>query len=461
MHFELAYGKGRLGLDLPGSAAVTVVEPTYLPGLPDPVAAVRAALAAPIAALAAPVAAQPLAELARPGMRVGLIFSDITRATPHEVILPPILDALAQAGVPREDITLFEALGTHRRNSEAELAGMLGEELARTFRIVQNDAFDPATQAYAGRSSRGHEIWLNREMLECDLRILTGFIEPHFFAGFSGGGKAIMPGMAGLRTVLGNHDAGMISHPNATWGVTEGNPIWEEVVEVALAAGPLFLVNVTMNRDRQVTGVFAGDLLPAHAAGCEFARRTAMTPVPHPFDIVITTNSGYPLDQNLYQAVKGMSAAAQIVKPGGAIIIAAECADGIPDHGKYGELLRGAESPAALLETINQPGFLEQDQWEAQIHAQILLKAEVYVRTDNLTRAQIESALLKPCVRIEDTVAGLLARYDKASAADRGFALADRGSETSATDRGSAASICVLPEGPQTIPFVGIRTQER
>ena len=209
------------------------------------------------------------------------------------------------------------------------------------------------------------------------------------------------------------------------------------ITEVALAAGQLFLVNVTMNRDREVTGVFAGDLLPAHAAGCEFARRTAMTPVPHPFDIVITTNSGYPLDQNLYQAVKGMSAAAQIVKPGGAIIIAAECADGIPDHGKYGELLRGAADPAALLETISQPGFLEQDQWEAQVQAQILLKAEVYLRTDNLTRAQIETALLKPCGRIEDTVAELLARY------------------------GSGASLCVLPEGPQTIPFVGIRTQER
>ena len=429
MHFELAYGKGSLGLDLPDDAAVTVVEPAYVPGLPDQAAAVRASLAAPIAA-------QPLAQLVRPGMRVGVIFSDITRATPHEVILPPILDALAQAGVPREDITLFEALGTHRRNSEAELIAMLGERLVRTYRIVQNDAFDPATQSYAGLSSRGHEIWLNRELLECDLKILTGFIEPHFFAGFSGGGKAIMPGMAGLRTVLGNHDAGMIADPRATWGVTEGNPIWEEIVEVALSAGPVFLVNVTMNRDRQVTGVFTGDLRQAHAAGCAFARQSAMTPVPHAFDIVITTNSGYPLDQNLYQAVKGMSAASQVVKPGGAIIIAAECADGVPDHGLYGELLRGAESPETLLAAINRPGFLEQDQWQAQIQAQILLKAEVYVRADGLAPAQIEAALLRPCSRIEDAVAALRARH------------------------GAAASICVLPEGPQTIPFVGVKTQE-
>ncbi len=430
MHFELVYGKGSLGLDLPDGAGVTLVEPVYVPGLPD------AARGGPVrAALAQPIGTRPLVEQVRPGMRVGVIFSDITRATPHEAILPPILDELAAAGVAAGDITLFEALGTHRRNSEAELIEMLGEELVRTYRIVQNDAFDPSTQSYVGLSSRGHEIWLNSEMLACDLKILTGFIEPHFFAGFSGGGKAIMPGMAGLRTVLGNHDAGMIADPNATWGVTQGNPIWGEITEVALSAGPLFLVNVTMNRDRQITGVFAGDLALAHAAGCAFVKRTAMTPVPHPFDIVITTNSGYPLDQNLYQTVKGMSAAAQVVKPGGAIIIAAECSDGIPDHGLYGELLRGVDNPAALLETIMQPGFLKQDQWQAQIQAQILMKAEVYVRTDNLTPAQIESALLKPCARIEDTVSRLLARH------------------------GCAASICVLPEGPQTIPFVSVKMQ--
>lgn len=423
MHIELAYGKGALDLDLPEGANVTVVEPAYVPGLPEAVDAVRAALRHPLGG-------QPLHERVGPGMRVGVIFSDITRATPHKTILPPVLDELIGAGVAAESITLFEALGTHRRNTDAELIDMLGAELVRAYRIVQNDAFDPATQTYVGVSSRGHEIWLNSELLACDLRILTGFIEPHFFAGFSGGGKAVMPGMAGQRTVLGNHDAGMIADPNATWGVTHGNPIWEEITEVARSAGPLFLVNVAMNRNRQVTGVFAGELEQAHATGCVFVKETAMTPVPHAFDIVITTNSGYPLDQNLYQTVKGMSAAAQIVKPGGAIIIAAECSDGIPDHGLYRELLSSAANPAALLAAICQPGFLKQDQWQAQMQAQIVLKADVYVRTDNLTPAQIESALLRPCACIEDTVSQLRTQYDP---------------ET---------SICVLPEGPQTIPYV-------
>jgi lactate racemase len=421
MQINLAYGRYGLPLNLPDDWPVTVVEPRYVPALPDPAASLTAALRRPLAAA-------PLADRVRPRDRVGIVFSDITRATPHHLILPAVLAELRH--VPRENITLFNALGTHRPNTDAELRGMIGG-LVDEYRVVQNNSFDPETQVCLGETRRGHEIWLNREIATCDVKVLTGFIEPHFFAGFSGGGKALMPGMAGQRTVLGNHDAGMIANPAATWGVTAGNPIWEEVMEVAHAAGGAFLVNVTLNRDKAITGVFAGDLDAAHAAGCAFARTTAMAPVPALFDIVVTTNSGYPLDLNLYQAVKGMSAASLVVKPGGAIIIAAECWDGIPEHGLYGQLLAGAGSPRELLETILAPGFLKQDQWQAQIQAQIQLKADVYVRSDGLTDEQIRRALLLPCASIEDTVAQLRARY------------------------GASAAICVLPEGPQTIPYVG------
>jgi nickel-dependent lactate racemase len=427
MKIRLAYGKTGLEIELPDEWDVTVVEPKFVSALPDPKGALRGALQAPITPQVLREAPS-LHDLVKPGDEVGVIFSDITRPTPNHLILPVVLDELAH--VPRQNITLFNALGTHRPNTEAELRDMLGDALVDGYRIVQNNAFDSFTQVHLGTTSRGHDIWLNRELVECDVKILTGFIEPHFFAGFSGGGKAVMPGMAGQQTVLGNHDAGMIADPKATWGITWGNPIWEEAREVALRASPTFLVNVTLNRDKQITGVFAGDLDVAHAAGCAFVKETAMVPVPHPFDIVVTTNSGYPLDLNLYQAVKGMSAAAQIVRDGGAIIIAADCWDGIPDHGLYGQLLREADSPQALLDTICAPGFLKQDQWQAQIQAQIQLKADVYVRTDNLTVEQIEAALLQPSPRIEDTVAELLDRY------------------------GPQASICVLPEGPQTIPYV-------
>jgi nickel-dependent lactate racemase len=425
MRIKLAYGKQGLWIDLPDAWDVTVVAPTYVPGLPDPAGALSAALRAPIGPQV------PLAKVAGPTDRVGIVFSDITRATPHHLILPAVLAELSH--IPPPNITLFCATGTHRANTDAELRGMVGDEVVDGYRIVQNDASDPATQVCLGRTSRGLEIWLNREFVECDAKILTGFIEPHIFAGFSGGGKAIMPGMAGLRTVLGNHGADMIAHPQAIWGVTHGNPIWEEVMEIARAAsqaGRTFLVNVALNRDQEITGVFAGDLEAAHAAGCAFVKGTAMVPLARPFDIVVTTNSGYPLDLNLYQSMKGVSAAAQIVREGGAIIIATDCWDGIPDHGLYGQLLREASSPRDLLERVHAPGFLMQDQWQAQIQGQIQLKASVHVLSGNLTDAQIRSALLEPCALIEGTVAELLGVY------------------------GARARICVLPEGPQTIPYV-------
>ena len=423
MRIKLAYGKTGLNIDLPDDWNVTVVEPRFVPGLVDEPGAIRQALRHPIGAV-------PLSKFAHKGQTVGIIFSDITRPTPNHVILPVVLSELTEAGIPREAITLFNALGTHRPNTDAELRRMLGAEIVDGYRIVQNNAFDPATQVCLGKSNRGHDIWLNRELVACDAHILTGFIEPHFFAGFSGGGKAVMPGMAGQRTVLGNHDARMIGDPNATWGITWGNPIWEEAHEVALGLPRIFLLNVSLNKEKAITGVFAGNLDAAHAQGCAFVKQSAMLPVPHPFDIVITTNSGYPLDLNLYQTVKGMCAAAQVVRSRGAIIAAAECWDGIPDHGMYGKLLREASSPRELIDHINTPGFLEQDQWEAQIQALVQLKADVYLRSDGLSDEQITGALLKQCRRIEDTVSALRQRY------------------------GQGATICVMPEGPQTVAYV-------
>jgi nickel-dependent lactate racemase len=380
--------------------------------------------------------APPLRERVKSSDRVGIVFSDITRATPHGLILPAVLAELSH--VPPENIILFCALGTHRENTEAELRRMfamggndeIAERLFSGYRIVQNNSFEPATQVCIGTTTRGHEIWLNREIADCDVKILTGFIEPHFFAGFSGGGKALMPGMAGQKTVLGNHDAGMIANPKATWGVTQGNPIYEEVMEVASKAGGVFLVNVSLNKNQELTGVFAGDLATAHAAGCAFVKNTAMAAVDQPFDVVVTSNSGYPLDLNLYQAVKGMSAAAQVVRQGGAIVCVAECWDGIPDHGLYGQLLRDAESPAKLLAQILTPGFLAQDQWQAQIQAQIQLRAEVHLYAGYLSGDQIRACLLEPSRDVAATVQTLAHRY------------------------GPGARICVLPEDPQTIPYV-------
>jgi len=421
MRVKLAYGKEGLWVELPDGADVTVLEPRFVPGLPDEEAAIRQALRRP-------VGTPPLRELVKPSHSVAIVFSDITRPMPNDRVLPVLLEELSH--VPRENVVLINALGTHRPQTREELVGMLGEDIVRNYRIVQHNAFDPQELVYLGESSFGHPIWVNRTYMQAQVKILTGFIEPHFFAGFSGGPKAVLPGIAGEKTILGNHDAKMIGHPQATWGITEGNPLWEEIREVAARTEPTFLLNVALNKHRQITGVFAGHFLKAHQVGTAFVREKAMVEVARAFDIVITSNSGYPLDLNLYQAVKGMSAAAQIVKPGGSIIVAAECWDGIPEHGQYKRLLQMAQTPQELLEIINSPGFLMQDQWEAQIQAMIQLKADVYVKATYLSEEQIRDALLLPCPCIEETVARLLEKY------------------------GPQASICVLPEGPQTIPYL-------
>jgi lactate racemase len=415
---NLAYGDSHLEIQLPENRRITVIEPTFVDACPNPEEAIRSALLEPIAS-------PPLREFVRPSDRVGIIFSDGTRPVPNRLILPEILSQLSHVG---NRITLFNALGTHRSNTLSELQSLLGDDILREYPIVQNNAFDRTTQVDIGRGRQGHSIWLNRELMECDVKILTGFIEPHFFAGFSGGGKAIMPGMAGLETIMANHAPKMISHPCATWGITKGNRLWEEITEVALRAGRTFLVNVALNRNKAITGVFAGDLVQAHAAGCVFVKEKAMAPVPELFDVVLTTNSGYPLDQNLYQSVKGMSAAAEVVKKGGSIIIAAECRDGIPEHGNYGKLLREVESPEALLALVQAPGFQLQDQWQVQIQAQIQAKARIFVHSSGLSAEQIRSALFFPCRDIHQTLDELLSGRDQ--------------------------SVCVIPEGPQTIPYL-------
>jgi nickel-dependent lactate racemase len=349
---------------------------------------------------------------------------------PNDRVLPPLLDELAGAGVPDDRIVLVNALGTHRPQTEAELQQMLGEGVAGIYRIVQHDAWDGAALADVAPNHASHMVRANRAYTEASVRILTGFIEPHFFAGFSGGPKAVLPGIADVDSILDNHGAAMLSNPRTTWTVTEGNPLWEEMLSVALATHPTFLLNVTLNQKRQITGVFAGDLVKAHRAGAGFARQTAVQRVPAPFDVVITSNSGYPLDLNLYQAVKGMSAASLIVKPGGDIVVAAECWDGIPDHGEYRRLLWEASSPQDLLDRVTAPGFRCHDQWEAQLQAQIQQKAQVHVYAGGLTDEDLRRALVIPCRSIEDTVARIRAANP-------------------------AATIAVLPDGPQTVPVVG------
>lgn len=420
MQVTLAYGRQGLPVELP-DASTTVIEPEFLPGLPDE----RAALAA---ALARPTGTPPLRELVRADDSVVIVFPDQTRAMPNARVLPVLLAALAH--VPDERITLLNATGLHRPNTPEELEQMLGREIVSRFRVVNHHGYARDELVQVGHTSFGAEAWLNAEYVAAGKRIVTGFIEPHFFAGFSGGPKMVCPGVAGSPTVLHAHSAAMIGHEMATWGITEGNPIHDEIREVAAMAPPHFSLSVTLNKRHEITNVFAGEVFQTHREGCAFVKGTAMRPVERPFDIVVSTNSGYPLDLNLYQTVKGMSAAAQIVRPGGAIVMAAECSQGVPPASHFERLLALEAGPAELLRRIESPGFQEPEQWQVQVQAIIQARARVYLKADGLSATAIRAAHLLPTESVERTVRELLAEY------------------------GPDARVAVLPQGPQTIPYL-------
>jgi nickel-dependent lactate racemase len=421
VRIRLAYGTSGLDIDV-DQRATTVVEPVYQAAAPDPAAALRAALREP-------VAGPPLRERVRPGQTVAISACDGTRPQPRHLMIPAILAELD--GIVRlEDIVILVATGTHRGNDAGELRAMFGDAVVDSVRIVNHDARAADELVFAGVHGNDVPVWLNRQWLDADVRITTGFVEPHFFAGFSGGPKLVAPGLAGLETVLVLHDAARIGHPRATWGITRGNPVHDDVRAIAAATGVTFSLDVVLNRDKEIVAAFGGDLFAMHAAACEAARRAAMRPVPAPFDVVVTTNSGFPLDQNLYQAVKGMSAARVIARPGGTIVCAAECRDGFPDHGSYREVLASASSPQALLDSILARPRTVADQWQVQIQAQIQTANRVVMHTSYLSDADLAAAHLEQTGDVTATVADALAAA------------------------GPGARVCVLPEGPQTIPYV-------
>ncbi len=419
MKVNLAYGKGHLPVELPDDRT-TVLEPAHNPGLPDEKSAFTAALQNPIGTA-------PLLQQIKPGDRVCIVFTDLTRATPNERIIPWLLDHLK--GIPVENITLLNSTGTHRPNTPAELERMLTSEVVTKYRVINHECEREEDLIPCGVTRDGTPAMINRHVVEADVRIITGFIEPHFFAGFSGGPKGIMPGCAGLNTVMSNHSAKNIGDPKAAFGITENNPLWEEMREIALRVGPSFLINVTLNEHRQITGVFAGDLVAAHKVGFEFVRKSAMQKVKAPFEVVVTTNSGYPLDLNLYQGVKGMSAAARIVQEGGTIILACECCEGVPAGSPLDKFLRSASSPEEILTMLATPGFVRPEQWQAQIQSLIQRKARVLVYS-SLPEETIRTAHLQPCSDISRTVMETLDQF------------------------GPEARVAVLPQGPLTIPYL-------
>ncbi|HEY2672142.1 MAG TPA: nickel-dependent lactate racemase [Rugosimonospora sp.] len=421
MLVDLAYGAGRLSVELPDERT-TVIAPVARPPAADESAALRRALREP-------VAGPPLRERVRRGQRVAISACDGTRPQPRHLMIPAILDEL-DGLVDLDDVVVLVATGTHRGNTDPELRAMFGDAVVDRVRIVNHDARDPETLTWMGEYGNGVPVWLNREWVDADVRITTGFVEPHFFAGFSGGPKLVAPGLAGLETVLTLHDAARIGSPDATWGRIRGNPVHDDVRAIAEGTGVTFDLDVVLNRDQRIVEAFGGDLAEAHELATVAARDVAMRPVRDRYDVVVTTNAGFPLDQNLYQSVKGMSAGFQVVRPGGTIVCAAECRDGFPDHGSYRQVLTSAASPRDLLDGIAARPRTVPDQWQVQIQARIQCAARVVMHTSYLSDDDLAAVHLEQTGDIAECVARALA------------------------EAGPQARVCVLPEGPLTIPYV-------
>ncbi len=419
METQLQYGKGDLTVEVPTSD-VTVLAPKTEEGLPDEAAAFREAARDPIGG-------RPLREIVGAGERVAVVIPDITRALPRERLLPWLFEELSH--VPPENITIVNGTGSHRANTEEELAAMVGPEVYGRYSVVNHDAHDPATLEFVGKSLTGRDLYMNREYVQADRRIVMGFIEPHFMAGFSGGYKGIFPAVADVESIMDYHRASVIGHARSTWGVIEDNPTQDQIRANGSLLPVDFCVNVTLNRAREITGFYCGEVLAAHAAGCEANMLTTMVACEREYPIVVTTNGGYPLDQNLYQAVKGMSAAYQIVSEGGLIICAARCNDGFPEHGNFRKMLLEHDSPEAMLETIHSPGFSTFDQWQVQLFAQILQKARVALYSE-IPPDDVRRVHLEPVADITAHISEEL--------------------ETIGAD----APVAVLPEGPMTVPYL-------
>jgi nickel-dependent lactate racemase len=406
----LAYGTAGMAVDVPDDAVV--VEGREAPALDDEMECVRRSLRAPLAG-------PTLRDLIGPDVKVVVVFPDLTRPMPNTTVLPPLLAELESAGAGPERVELLCATGTHRQATPAEMAALVGPDIVSRYRI-HDHAADDGCHVPVG-DVEGTTVLLDRRYVDADIRIVTGFVEPHFFAGWSGGPKGACPGLAATSTILEAHSPGRIADLRATWLVTEGNPVHEFVSAATALCPPDLCVDVTIDRRRRLTGVFTGVLPDSHRAACAFAARSVTQDVDGRFDVVLTTNGGHPLDRNLYQAVKGMAAAERVVADGGIIVMAAACSDGLPGDGAFARILEAATSPQQLL---RPDGAGELDGWQAQVLGRVLERAQVWMYSDGLSDRSIASGFMTP-------------RHDVAAAV--GDALGRQG-------RG--ARICVLPQGP-------------
>ncbi len=399
MNVELAYGENGLVIDVPDDTRVVL--PHDPPRVPNEEAAVREAVRPWLRGMKGPVA---------------VVFPDLTRPFPHQTVLPPLLSELARVGLRRDAVRLLCATGSHRQATDEEMRALLGDDIVDRYPVHDHVATDLDAHTAVGDVD-GVPILIDNAYLECPTRIVTGFVEPHFFAGFSGGPKAVCPGLAALPTVMAAHSPARIADPLSTWLLTRGNPVHEFVAAATKLAPPTLSVDVTIDGSGGLTGVWASPLPHGHRAACAFVEKTAVTRLPQPADVVVTTNAGHPLDRNLYQTVKGLAAAERAVAEGGTIVAAAACIDGVPSGSHFQRLLTAPD----FLDVESAP-----DQWQLQVLGRVLRRARVMLHSDGLTDDEIRAAHLDPVGDVSRTLHDL--RPER---------------------------LCVLPRGPMTVVSVG------
>jgi lactate racemase len=422
MRVRLDYGKTGLDVELPDRNLVGVLG--LRPALPieEPERAAEQALAAPIGSL-------PLAQIARGRRDACIVICDITRPVPNKVLLPPILRTLEAAGIARERITLLIATGTHRPNVGDELVALVGKEIAARYIILNHACRDDATHRALGLSPNGVPVFLDSRYCDADLKITVGLIEPHFMAGYSGGRKLVMPGLAAYETVKHWHCPKFLESPSATNGVVDGNPVHAESLAIARMAAPDLIVDVTLDETNGMTGVFTGELEAAWRAGVAFAARHVRAVVSQPADIVVTSCAGYPLDATFYQAVKGMVGALPAVKPGGTIVIAAECSEGV-GSADFTRALFETTDLEAFVQLISQPGIFVPEEWEIEELAKAARHAHIVCIARGIPAETLARCFVTPATTVEEGVRDAIARH------------------------GPDSTLLAIPRGPYVIPYV-------
>ena len=422
MLVRMDYGRRGIAVEIPNGNLAGILRMNDTKPVSSPSTAVRKSLENPIGCA-------PLHVLAKDKNSACVVISDISRPVPNELILPPILDVLQKSGIGKEDIVILIATGIHRPNEGEELEEMLGRAIASSYHIINHDARDNGSHEYLGVTSGKVPIYVDSTYLNADLRILTGLIEPHLMAGYSGGRKSICPGICAVETVRFMHGPGILEHENAAAGIISGNPFHEGSLEIARKVGVDFILNVALNRRREITGVFAGDLEKAHEQGIAHVEQSVKIAVDQPADIVLVSSAGYPLDTTFYQAIKGMVAAMAVVKEGGSIILTAECADGLGGP-EFTELAMATDDISGFVERLYDPDFFVIDQWMLEEMAKVVKKASVYCYCDGVDDIILSRLSVEPVSSPQSAIKLALEKH------------------------GKDARILVIPEGPYVLPVV-------